>query len=107
MKASMRPWAWCQGGRWRSSGWHCGQSPGAVISLRSRSGAYGWWAGNKGKQGFGLHSPEEMSPELHPTPLGQSFRRVHGSALGVPYGAVAAGFPLRHFRSGKLFSQIE
>src|SRR5574343_403732 len=39
--------------------------PGAVIGGVA-GGAYGWWAGNKAKEGFGLRSPEEMSPELRP-----------------------------------------
>ena len=49
--------------------------------------------------GFGLRSPEEMSPELHPMRSGAS-PSAGPWALGVPYGAVATGFPPAPRRSG-------
>src|SRR5574343_993625 len=79
--------------------------PGAVIGGVA-GGAYGWWAGNKAKEGFGLRSPEEMSPELRPYAFGgESFGGSMG-ALGVPYGAVATGFRFGTSEVGKLFNRI-
>lgn len=79
--------------------------PGAVVGGLA-GGAYGWWAGNKAKQGFGLRSPEEMSPELRPYAFGgESFGGSVG-ALGVPYGAVATGFRFGTSEVGKLFNRI-
>ena len=79
--------------------------PGAVVGGLA-GGAYGWWAGNKAKQGFGLRSPEEMSPELRPYAFGgESFGGSMG-ALGVPYGAVATGFRFGTSEVGKLFNRI-
>mgnify|MGYP000964751722 FL=1 len=79
--------------------------PGAVVGGVA-GGAYGWWAGNKAKEGFGLRSPEEMSPELRPYTFGgESFGGSMG-ALGVPYGAVATGFRFGTSEVGKLFNRI-
>ena len=67
-------------------------APAAPVVGGIGGGVYGWWAGNKAKEGFGLRSPEEMSPELRPYAFGgESFGGSMG-ALGVPYGAVATGF---------------
>lgn len=79
--------------------------PGAALGGIA-GGAYGWWAGNKAKEGFGLRSPEEMSPELRPYAFGgESFGGSMG-ALGVPYGAVATGFRFGTSEVGKLFNRI-
>ncbi len=82
-----------------------GGPPGAAIGGLA-GGAYGWWAGNKAKEGFGLRSPDEMSPELRPYAFGgESFGGSMG-ALGVPYGAVATGFRFGTSEVGKLFNRI-
>lgn len=79
--------------------------PGAVVGGVA-GGAYGWWAGNKAKEGFGLRSPDEMSPELRPYAFGgESFGGSVG-ALGMPYGAVATGFRFGTSEVGKLFNRI-
>jgi len=79
--------------------------PGAVVGGVA-GGAYGWWAGNKAKEGFGLRSPEEMSPELRPYAFGgESFGGSVGE-LGMPYGAVATGFRFGTSEVGKLFNRI-
>ena len=81
-------------------------APAAPVVGGIGGGVYGWWAGNKAKQGFGLRSPEEMSPELRPYAFGgESFGGSMG-ALGVPYGAVATGFRFGTSEVGKLFNRI-
>ena len=81
-------------------------APAAPVVGGIGGGVYGWWAGNKAKKGFGLRSPEEMSPELRPYAFGgESFGGSMG-ALGVPYGAVATGFRFGTSEVGKLFNRI-
>jgi len=81
-------------------------APAAPVVGGIGGGVYGWWAGNKAKEGFGLRSPEEMSPELRPYAFGgESFGGSMG-ALGVPYGAVASGFRFGTSEVGKLFNRI-
>ena len=81
-------------------------APAAPVVGGIGGGVYGWWAGNKAKEGFGLRSPEEMSPELRPYAFGgESFGGSMG-ALGVPYGAVATGFRFGTSEVGKLFNRI-
>jgi len=81
-------------------------APAAPVVGGIGGGVYGWWAGNKAKEGFGLRSPDEMSPELRPYAFGgESFGGSMG-ALGVPYGAVATGFRFGTSEVGKLFNRI-
>ena len=79
--------------------------PGAVVGGVA-GGAYGWWAGTKAKEGFGLRSPEEMSPELRPYAFGGESFGGSAGALGMPYGAVATGFRFGTSEVGKLFNRI-
>jgi len=79
--------------------------PGAVVGGVA-GGAYGWWAGTKAREGFGLRSPDEMSPELRPYAFGGESFGGSAGALGMPYGAVATGFRFGTSEVGKLFNQI-